>query len=54
MTGTIDGPDTGETRDKGKEKEKMINLSARAIKKLKETKLEANKNSLRVFISGMG
>ena len=32
----------------------MINLSARAIKKLKEANLEANKNSLRVFISGVG
>ena len=32
----------------------MITLSEKAIEKLKEANLEPGKNSLRVFISGMG
>lgn len=32
----------------------MINLSGRAIEKLKESNIESSKNTLRVFISGIG
>jgi Fe-S cluster assembly iron-binding protein IscA len=38
----------------GKEKQTMITLSGRAIEKLKESNLESRKETLRVFISGMG
>ena len=32
----------------------MITLSGRAIEKLKESNLESSKNTLRVFIGGIG
>jgi Fe-S cluster assembly iron-binding protein IscA len=40
--------------DKTERREKMITLSGRAIEKLKESNLEEGKNTIRVFISGMG
>ncbi len=32
----------------------MITLSGRAVEKLKESNIESSKNTLRVFISGIG
>jgi hypothetical protein len=38
----------------GKENQTMITLSGRAIEKLQQSNLESSKDTLRVFISGIG